>query len=344
MSEAWNTSARAKGSPSHHRPLVSVVVPFFNAGHFLNEAIESVLGQTYEHWELLLINDGSTDNSSRTARSAASRMPEKVRYLQHSNGANRGTCASRNVGIRHARGQLIAPLDADDVWLPNKLEEQVTILQRHPEAGMVYGLAQYWHSWDGDNYQHDHSPRNVAFLGHTVAPPALAVASYPFGTAITPCPSDLMIRADTLEQIGGFEEAFTGARQLYEDQAFLAKAFFSTTVHVADRTWILYRQHDASCVARVSVSDERDEAWRFFINWYDDYLRQVKHVPARIRWALAREKWLAERPRLRQAHDRLRHGLRRLLRRSRERVAAAASAVGSPGMGSRPPEQASQDQ
>src|SRR5215216_3945677 len=127
--------------------LVSCIVTFLNTEGFLGEAIESVLAQTHENLELVLVDDGSTDGSTKVARRYAERFPEKVRYLEHEGHENRGAAASRNLGLRQARGEYIALLDADDVWLPNKLQEQVAILDSHPEVGMVYGLSQYWHSW-----------------------------------------------------------------------------------------------------------------------------------------------------------------------------------------------------
>src|SRR5918997_3094056 len=131
------------------KPLVSSVMIFLNAEKFIEEAIESVFAQTHDNWELLLVDDGSSDDSSQIALRYAERHPEKVRYLEHPGHRNRGMSASRNLGIRHAKGEYIALLDSDDVWLPHKLQQQVAILDAAPEAGMVYGLSQYWHSWTG---------------------------------------------------------------------------------------------------------------------------------------------------------------------------------------------------
>ena len=120
---------------------------FLNAESFIQEAIQSIFVQTHEKWELLLVDDGSTDHSTEMARQFAERHPDKVRYFEHEGHQNLGMSASRNLGIANARGSYIAFLDADDVWLPNKLEYQVAALEVHPEAGMVYGPTQYWHSW-----------------------------------------------------------------------------------------------------------------------------------------------------------------------------------------------------
>ena len=122
-----------------NRTLVSVVIIFLNAERFIQEAIESVFSQTHPVWELLLVDDGSSDRSTAIACRWAEKYPERVRYLEHSGHANRGMSASRNLGIHHVRGEYIAFLDADDVWFSNILEEQVNILEAHSDAAMVYG-------------------------------------------------------------------------------------------------------------------------------------------------------------------------------------------------------------
>ena len=132
-----------------NRPLVSVVIIFWNAERFLQEAIESVLGQSYSAWELLLVDDGSTDGSTAIARHCAGRYPERVRYLEHPGHANLGMSAARNCGVRGARGPCVAFLDADDVWFPTTLQDQVAVLEAHPDAAMLYGPIQWWYSWTG---------------------------------------------------------------------------------------------------------------------------------------------------------------------------------------------------
>src|SRR3954452_7502365 len=123
---------------------VSIVLPFLNGERFLVETIESVLSQTYQAWELLLMDDGSVDHSCDIARRYADDYPGRVRYLEHAGHANRGATTSRNAAIRQAHASYIALLDADYVWVPNKLEQKLGILEAHPRASLVYGLARYW--------------------------------------------------------------------------------------------------------------------------------------------------------------------------------------------------------
>jgi len=130
-------------------PLVSVVTIFLNGERFLDEAIQSVFVQRYPRWELLLVDDGSSDGSSAIGRGYAQREPARVRYFEHPGHRNLGMSASRNLGLHHARGEYLALLDADDVWLPEKLERQVAILEAHPEVALLYGAPLYWFGWTG---------------------------------------------------------------------------------------------------------------------------------------------------------------------------------------------------
>src|SRR5690606_15977961 len=116
-------------------PVVSVVVPAYNAEAYLGEALRSVLAQTYELLEVLVIDDGSQDRTADIVRELAME-DERVRLLQQSNS---GVADARNLGIEHARGVYIAPLDADDLFYPQKLEAQVARMESGDEAvGVVY--------------------------------------------------------------------------------------------------------------------------------------------------------------------------------------------------------------
>ena len=96
-------------------PLVTTIIIFLDAERYFEEAIASVFAQTYPHWELLLVDDGSTDGSTAIARHYAMQYQTRVRYLEHPGHQNRGMSATRNLGVKHARGRYIAFVDADDV-------------------------------------------------------------------------------------------------------------------------------------------------------------------------------------------------------------------------------------
>ena len=114
--------------------LVSVVVPTYNRAYCLGRALESVVGQTYANWELIVVDDGSTDGTAEMVQ-AGYGSEGRMRYIRQ---ANAGVSAARNAGIREARGEYVAFMDSDDVWKPWKLEAQLACLGMFPEAGMVW--------------------------------------------------------------------------------------------------------------------------------------------------------------------------------------------------------------
>lgn len=116
------------------RPLISVITPAFNRADYLGTAIESVLAQTYPHFEMHVVDDGSTDGTP--ALMERYRDDERIHYHRQ---ANQGQSVARNLGIAHSSGDYICFLDSDDAFLPTKLEESVTAFQDNPQAGVVYG-------------------------------------------------------------------------------------------------------------------------------------------------------------------------------------------------------------
>lgn len=121
-------------------PLVSVVMPAYNARPYIEQAVRSVLDQDYPHVELIVVDDGSRDG---TPEAVEALFGDRVRVLRQQNG---GPAAARNRGIDAANGTLLAFLDADDVWLPGKLQAQVSYILDHPDVGLVYGKFLRWES------------------------------------------------------------------------------------------------------------------------------------------------------------------------------------------------------
>ena len=117
-------------------PRVSVIIPAYNRAGFLPDSVGSVLAQTCRDFEVILIDDGSTDNTPEIVKG----FPPVVRYYRQENG---GISSARNLGVRHARGEYIAFLDSDDTLLENALEKSVACLDRYPEAGFCYGKVYY---------------------------------------------------------------------------------------------------------------------------------------------------------------------------------------------------------
>jgi glycosyltransferase involved in cell wall biosynthesis len=301
---------------------VSVVVTFFNAASFLHEAIQSVVSQSYDEWELLLVDDGSTDDSTRIATSWVADHPARMRYLQHADHANRGISASRNLGIRHASGDYIAFLDADDVWLQDKLRRHVTLLSARPDAGMIYGRTKYWHSWTGnrEDQGRDSVPSHGIPADTVVAPPSL-LTGFLRGTARVPCICSVLVRRSLVERLKGFEESFPG---LYEDQVFYAKVCLHAPVLVSDECLERYRRHAGSVCARAEHTDD-DRIWRqHYLRWLSRYVSEADVVDRELSRALRAQLWIWGRD------DRASRGPRwaqRLLRAAKHGVVRLADVV-----------------
>lgn len=119
---------------SKNRPTVSVIIPTYNRAHLVGRAIGSVLNQTYQDFELIVVDDGSTDNTEQVVKRF---NDPHIRYICHDQ--NRGGSAARNSGIKMARGEYIAFQDSDDEWLPEKLEKQMRVFENgRAEVGVVY--------------------------------------------------------------------------------------------------------------------------------------------------------------------------------------------------------------
>lgn len=255
-------------------PRVSVISIFFNEERYLREAVDSVVAQDFSDFELLLVDDGSTDSSAAIAKDYERRDP-RVRLYEHPDRANRGMSATRNLGLRHAAGEFVAFIDADDRWRPTKVGEQVALLDRMPDADAVGGAVNYWSSHGGGKDR-------VVPTGHVcnqlIEPPEATLALYPLGKADAPSMSDLMFRKRAIVAAGGFEERFTGA---YEDQAFLAKFYLGSTLYLTDSLWSDYRIHPESCMARTHRDGSYDQARRSFLQWFETYLAGTPHCDNR---------------------------------------------------------------
>jgi glycosyltransferase involved in cell wall biosynthesis len=264
------------------RSLISSVMIFLDAEKFIEEAIESVFAQTYENWELLLVDDGSSDDSTQVALRCAERYPAKVRYLEHPGHQNRGMSASRNLGIRQARGEYISFLDSDDVWFPHTLEQQLAILSSHPEAGMVYGSSLYWYGWTGSPEDSQRDFRDfVEECGvrpnTLIEPPELLRAFLrrdkgPCVFGSIPAPSTIMVRHNVASSVGGFVEESHRYRGLYDDQFFYVKVGLEVPVLAADRLLCKYRQHPEATTHVEYEAGRHTSARLHWLSWIGDYL------------------------------------------------------------------------
>ena len=174
-----------------HSPAVSIVVPTFNRGGCIGSCVGSALAQTYGDFELIVVDDASSDD---TALRVNSFKDSRLRYLRHD--VNRGGNAARNTGIRASRGEFVAFLDSDDVWHPEKLEEQLTALHR---LGPAWGLSYTWVS-RVDSSGAEVSRAEPTFEGNCSTRILLSnfIGSF----------SSVVVRRSVLQQCGELDEGF----------------------------------------------------------------------------------------------------------------------------------------
>jgi glycosyltransferase involved in cell wall biosynthesis len=241
----------------------------------LEETILSVLNQKYTHWEIILVDDGSVDESTGIAQDYASRFPDKIFYVEHKDHVNKAAAATRNLGLQKSKGELVALLDADDVWMTDKLENQVEIFNRFPEVKMVCEASLYWFSWNNDRGR-DEVIQVGVIPDRIYKPPKLAVELYPLSRGQAPCPSGIMVKSSALKLHNGFEESFTGEYQVYEDQAFLSKMYLNECVYISSACNNYYRQRSNSVMDATKALGHYDIARRFYLHWLKKYLRDRK--------------------------------------------------------------------
>jgi glycosyltransferase involved in cell wall biosynthesis len=180
------------------RPKVSVVIPVFNGENFIRDAIDSVLAQTFKDFELIVVDDGSTDSTREITEGFGSR----VIYKYQPNAQTGTACPAYNTGISMASGEYLAFLDHDDRWYPHKLESQVAILDRHPEVGLTYSELD-------DIDQNGNLIKMKGWAQRRGIKTDLlgdfrGILKRRFPTA---APSAMMARRDALERIGGFDSS-----------------------------------------------------------------------------------------------------------------------------------------
>jgi glycosyltransferase involved in cell wall biosynthesis len=220
---------------------VSVVVPAYNAGRLLAEAVSSVLEQAGVRLELLIVEDGSSDDTLEIAE-ALSRSPGgAIRVLRHPGGMNRGVSASRNLGLRSASGRFVAFIDADDLYLPRHLYDCVRYLEDHPEVGMVATpfevVAYETEMSQGLKDAFDRHNREFRH-GETVSFERL-LEDDPMRT------SSVVGRPAVFREVGGFDEDMPSQ----EDWALWAKVALRSRIAFIDVSGIRYRYHDRGMTA-----------------------------------------------------------------------------------------------
>lgn len=206
-----------------HMPRVSVIIPTYNTAEYIPQAIESVLNQTYSDWELIVVNDGSTDSTA----SVMNQFDDpRVRYIYQT---HKGRSSARNTGIAHSLGEYLAFLDADDMYHPSKLEVQVAHLDHHSEIGLSYhsGVEIDEH---GNPLRLRRSPVEVSLKD--------LLLGFPFSM------NDFIVRRSWPEQVGGFDETL----DVNEDRDFRLRLVLAGCRFAGIERFLAYRRLHAGRV------------------------------------------------------------------------------------------------
>ncbi len=265
-----------------HSPKISIIMCFLNVEAYIEEAIKSVLAQHYSNWELVMVDDGSSDLSTQIARHYGNEYPKKIKYLEHAGHINLGASKSRNVGIAKAGGTLITFLDGDDILLPDMLSILLQQKDMH-KAEMVMEASKYWYSWN-DSIKKDEIIKIGAPANKTYQPPELMYHLYPLGDGAAPCICGLLVDREVLLRHGSFDESFKG---MYDDQSLLIKIYLHEKVFVSDGYHNLYRQRPGSLVySSHSASNYLSERKNFLL-WLKRYFQHNQIKDRRLNKMLA---------------------------------------------------------
>ena len=203
-------------------PLISVVIPAYNAEQFLDETLESVLSQTYENWECIIVNDGSTDNTE----SIAKKWCEKDARFRYFYKENSGASDTRNLGIKKARGEYIAFLDADDLYMPNFLE---ICLENLVEKDVDLVAPKMLEFWDVQNEViEDEDKKDYLYSGKE------GIALFLHSNRITMA---LLCKKSVMDEVGGF----TWHKKAEDLHCWLKVLFAGYKIYRIDETLLLYR-------------------------------------------------------------------------------------------------------
>jgi glycosyltransferase involved in cell wall biosynthesis len=203
-------------------PLVSVIIPNYNYGRFLSDAIQSALGQSYPNLEVIVVDDGSTDNSAEIA----GRFGTQIKLIEQ---PNAGVSAARNRGISESQGALVAFLDSDDMWLPTKIEKQVRAFDEDPQIGLVH--CGYVELYEDGSFGRTHLD---GLSGHV----ALELLRYQ-RPVILGGGSATVVKRSVCRDVGGFDPNVSPA----EDWEFYYRCSKNTKVGFIKEPLVKYREH-----------------------------------------------------------------------------------------------------
>jgi glycosyltransferase involved in cell wall biosynthesis len=205
-------------------PTVDVIMPTYNAAKYLPLAIESVIAQTFEDWRILIVDDGSTDNTAEIVATFAERLGPKLKYIQQANG---GPAKARNNAISHSSATFLAFLDADDMWTPCRLSESVKCLEGRPEVGLTYGFIR----------RIDSEGKVIDTVASRQKNGEGRIAPYIYTKKVDlPC-ATITIRKECIDAVGGFDESMWAT----EDRDLWLRIALKYEVALVPHIMALYR-------------------------------------------------------------------------------------------------------
>ena len=218
-------------------------MPAYNARAYIGVAIESVLAQDYPNLELIVVDDGSKDGTPDEAR----RFGDRVQVIEQQNA---GPAAARNRGVAASRGELIAFMDADDLWVRGKTASQVSYLQRHPDVGIVFGRLERWFGDENGVFPPPPSVPDVHDGDELVAAESGWIYPQMLLDSVIWIVS-AMVRRSLWDELGGLDEAL----HIGEDYDFFIRASRLRRIDEQDQVVAIYRIHKASTTQVVRTND-----------------------------------------------------------------------------------------
>jgi glycosyltransferase involved in cell wall biosynthesis len=204
-------------------PNISVIIPTYQKAHLVRQTIKSALSQTYTDYEIIVVNDGSTDNTKKVLES----FGDKIIVVHQE---NKGVAAARNTGIKFAQGKYIALLDHDDIWLPDKLEKQIVCLESLPKIGLVYSDTSYFD---------EHGLLPGTHSKSYPVPPVQHCWTLFVRNTIPTC-SVVMIRRECLDAVGLFDETLPPC----DDYDLWLRLIEKWPIHFLNEPLVQYRRSE----------------------------------------------------------------------------------------------------
>ncbi len=243
-------------------PLISVIVPTYNYAHFIGDCLESIFSQTYKDFEVIVVDDGSTDGTAEILQE----YKEKIRYIYQE---NRGLPSARNTGIQSSHGKFLAFLDSDDLWLPYKLEEQIRILGDDADMGIIFS--------DASAFNERGVIRESILKEEKICTGFCFERLFMGNYLVMPT---VMIRKNCLEKSGIFDESLTAV----EDYDLWLRISLFYKIGFVDKVLAMYRVHPSNMSRDFCrLLDNEIRVIKKIINAYPETAEKMgKNIPLRL--------------------------------------------------------------